>query len=150
MKKEDEDLKSTVDKEKTSSEKSGDGGSVYYSHSTHGRSNVLEYLKNIPRADLLSYSPEKKANINEEIARKQKILNDGLQQDNTLKKITLIILFIFLGIETIIVFVFAYMQSTSAYGFHLEEWSFKLLLSATLIQITYMLQVAVKHLFPTK
>jgi hypothetical protein len=87
--------------------------------------------------------------IDEEVRRKG-LENDALEQDTKLKKITLVILFIFLGAETVAVFAFAYLQAMEWNGFGLEEWSFKLLVSATLLQITYMLQVAVKHLFPTK
>ncbi len=75
---------------------------------------------------------------------------DGLEQDVKLKRITLFILFGFLALETLAIFVFAFFQATSLFNFKLEEWSFKLLVTATILQITYMLQVAVKHLFPTK
>jgi hypothetical protein len=74
----------------------------------------------------------------------------GLEQDIDLKKDTLKKLFLFLFIETVVIFIFSFLQATKIFRFSLEEWSFKLLVSATLLQITYMLQVAVKHLFPTK
>lgn len=74
----------------------------------------------------------------------------GLEQDIELKKNTLKILFIFLFSETIVVFIFSFLQATTCLNFMLEEWSFKLLVSATLLQITYMVRAAVQHLFPTK
>lgn len=83
--------------------------------------------------------------------RKQELENEAFEQDIKLKKNTLERLFIFLGIETTFIFLFAFFQAVKKpLGFHLEEWSFKVLVSATLIQITYMLQVAVRHLFPEK
>jgi hypothetical protein len=82
--------------------------------------------------------------------RKEEIENDALEQDIKLKKITLFALFIFLGIETLLIFLFSFLQATHLVDFRLEEWSFKLLVAATISQITYMVQVAVKHLFPNK
>lgn len=113
--------------------------------------DLFEYIKNIPEKDLTPYSSgEHEYNIDDEIARKQNILNKGLEQDIALKKLTLLILFIFLGLETLCIFIFAFLQATNTFKFKLDEWSFKLLIAATLSQITYMLQVAVKHLFPVK
>ncbi|HVA96542.1 MAG TPA: hypothetical protein VND99_02715 [Candidatus Acidoferrales bacterium] len=101
---------------------------------------------------LPSYSTfqTKQLDINDEIARRENIKNKDLEQDIRLKKMTLIILFIFLGVETTIIFAFSLLQATSLFGFKLEEWSFKLLVTATLIQIAFMLQVAVKYLFRDK
>lgn len=93
---------------------------------------------------------EKETNINEQLAEREKIKNDALVQDIALKRNTLFMLFGFLGIETLVIFGFALLQGTHWIQFHLEEWSFKLLIGATILQITYMLQVAVKHLFPNK
>ncbi|MFA4844655.1 MAG: hypothetical protein WC632_06905 [Candidatus Margulisiibacteriota bacterium] len=80
--------------------------------------------------------------------RHKELENESFAQDIHLKRITLIILFCFLAIETIVVFVFTGLQATKL--FILEEWSFKLLLISTIVQITIMLNVAVKHLFPNK
>lgn len=94
----------------------------------------------------------KSKKIDEE-ARKIQLQNDAAEQDIKLKKTTLKILFLFLGIETLLIFIFALAQGVGYFlsnKFELEDWSFRLLISATLLQITYMLQVAVKHLFPTK
>lgn len=74
----------------------------------------------------------------------------GLELDNTLKEKTLWLLFGFLGAETLAVFVLTFFQGFSPAGFHLEEWSFKLLLVSTIVQISYMLRMAVQHLFPNK
>jgi hypothetical protein len=88
--------------------------------------------------------------ISDEIAREKKLKNDDTEQDIKLKRITLNRLFGLLVGETIIVFVLAFLQATHLFGFALEEWSFKLLTSVTIVQITVMLSVAVNYLFPKK
>lgn len=88
--------------------------------------------------------------ISDEIAREKKLKNDDTEQDIKLKRITLDRLFSFLVGETIIVFLLAFFQATHLLGFALEEWSFKLLTSVTIVQITVMLSVAVNYLFPKK
>jgi hypothetical protein len=82
--------------------------------------------------------------------RNQQIINDNIEKDQNLKETTLRILFYFLTIETIIIFVLAFFQGFSAWGFHLEEWSFRLVIAGTLSQIAAMLIIAVKNLFPSK
>ncbi|QQR82644.1 hypothetical protein IPJ70_00835 [Candidatus Campbellbacteria bacterium] len=102
--------------------------------------------------DLKDFEPfqgGKRTKINEDV-RKKKLENDALEQDIALKRLTLSVLFGFLALETAAVFIFSYFQAVFFKGFALEEWSFKLLVAATLSQITYMIQVAVKHLFPSK
>ena len=86
--------------------------------------------------------------ISDEIARERKLKNDDAEQDIRLKKQTLNRLFWFLAVETIVIFAFTFLQGTHRFGFHLEEWSFKLLTSVTIAQITVMLFVAVNYLFP--
>lgn len=87
--------------------------------------------------------------INNEIAREQKLKNDNAEQDIRLKRTTLNRLFIFLTAETILIFAFAFFQAIEwPFDFHLEEWSFKLVLTVTILQITGMLYVAVRYLFP--
>lgn len=81
---------------------------------------------------------------------KEDIENEDLEQNIRLKKWTLYILFVFLLIETITIFAYSFFQAVHFHGFRLEEWSFKLLVAATISQITYMCQMAVKHLFPGK
>lgn len=83
-----------------------------------------------------------------EEARELRIRNNNTEEDQRLKKDTLGKLFIFLRLETGLVFVMAFLQGFNV--FHLDEWSFRLLLSATLLQITAMLTIAVRHLFPQK
>lgn len=86
--------------------------------------------------------------INEEIIREQKLRNDAVEQDIRLKRQTLDRLMAFLAVETGLIFVFALLQATHWFGFTLEEWSFNLLVAATISQITLMLNIAVKNLFP--
>lgn len=87
----------------------------------------------------------------DEIERERKRLeNRDFAQNTQLKRRTLRVLFRFLAIETGMVFVFAFAQATEwPLGFQMEEWSFKLLVTATIAQITGMLFVAVRYLFPT-
>lgn len=82
--------------------------------------------------------------------RNQQIINDNIEKDQNLKETTLRILFYFLTIETIIIFILAFFQGFSAWGFQLEEWSFRLVIAGTLSQIAAMLIIAVKNLFPSK
>lgn len=96
-----------------------------------------------------SHSP-KRSSISDELAREKKLKNDDTEQDIQLKKITLNRLFKLLVGETAIVFIFAFLQGSHLFGFALEEWSFKLLTSVTITQITVMLFVAVNYLFPKK
>ncbi|HYH74512.1 MAG TPA: hypothetical protein VD735_00975 [Candidatus Saccharimonadales bacterium] len=98
----------------------------------------------------LPQSIEDKIDIDQEIAREQQIKNENAAQDIRLKRVTLNRLFVFLAAETVLIFVFALMQGTQWLSFHLEDWSFKLLVAATIAQITGMLFVAVRYLFPTK
>lgn len=98
-------------------------------------------------------APENRTRIEDEITKEEirarKLVNDDKAQDIKLKKLTLNRLFVFLGIETGIVFIFALLQATHWFNFRLEEWSFNLLIGATLAQITAMLFVAVRYLFPS-
>jgi len=87
--------------------------------------------------------------INNEIAREQKLKNDNAEQDIALKRLVLDRLFIFLGVETTAIFVLAFCQATRwPLHFRLEDWSFKILVSATIAQITGMVFVVVRYLFP--
>jgi hypothetical protein len=91
-----------------------------------------------------------RSSISDEIAREKKLKNDDTEQDIHLKKSTLNRLFALLVGETIIVFFFTFLQATHDFHFALDEWSFKLLTSVTIAQITVMLSVAVNYLFPKK
>ncbi len=86
--------------------------------------------------------------IKEELAEREKLKNVDIEQDIRLKKLTLIVLLCFLSVETIIIFGFAFLQATRFLDFKLEEWSFRLLVSATITQIYLMLRIAVEYLFP--
>lgn len=87
--------------------------------------------------------------INDEIARAEKIKNDNAEQDIQLKRSTWYRLFRFLIAETTVIFTLSFFQGINwPWHFHLEPWSFKLLILATIGQITAMLYVAVRYLFP--
>ncbi|HEU4914205.1 MAG TPA: hypothetical protein VFT16_02240 [Candidatus Saccharimonadales bacterium] len=106
---------------------------------------ALEHAKPAPASN----DNQKKIDINEEIARERKIRNDNAEQDISLKRTTLITLFIFLAIETFLIFLLALFQAVGWPGnFSLDELSFRLLIGATIAQITGMLFVAVRYLFP--
>lgn len=83
-----------------------------------------------------------------EKARQERISNDILEGDQAMKRWSLLALFIFLGLETIAIFVIVFFQGFGLCGFHIEEWNFRLVVAGTLIQITTMLEVAIRHLFP--
>lgn len=96
------------------------------------------------------YAKPEPIDISQEIARKQQLENENRAQDIRLKRITLDRLFWFLTVETALIFVFAFCQATNwPLDFGLEDWSFRLVVGATIAQITGMLFVAVRYLFPT-
>jgi len=101
------------------------------------------------KSDILSAKPQK---ISEKIerARSKKIENDNAEKDQALKEKTLKILFIFLSLETIAIFMLALLQGFTWKGFGLDEWSFRLVITATIGQITAMLTIAIYHLFPKR
>jgi hypothetical protein len=87
----------------------------------------------------------------DEVTRRKQLENDALAQDIRLKEQTLQRLFVFLTIETVVIFAMAFMQAIHwPFGFNLDDWSFRLLLAATISQITFMLNIAVKNLFPRR
>lgn len=92
--------------------------------------------------------PENK--IEEEIKEREKLKNNAFAQDIGFKKVTCIILFTFLAFEIALTFLFTYFQAIHLQGFRLDEWSFRILLGATITQITFMIQRAVQYLFPDK
>lgn len=119
--------------------------------------SVVDFYKSLISDDVFnkknnrfSFISSKPGRVEDVATEEQRIKNKGLQQDMSMKKATLWILFSFLGVETITIFVFALFQAINFRSFHLEEWSFKLLITATISQITIMLVIAVKHLFPHK
>lgn len=88
--------------------------------------------------------------VKEERLRRERIENDNKEKDQTLKEQTLKWLIIFLGVETGVVFLVAFIQGFHVWGFGLDEWSLRLLLAATIVQTVSMLTIAIKHLFPQK
>lgn len=103
-----------------------------------------------PRSRRTAIAPLEAIDINQEIARERKLRNDNAEQDIALKRTTLRRLFTFLTTETVIIFLFALFQAIHwPAHFALETWSFDLLVTATIAQITGMLFVAVRYLFPT-
>lgn len=91
---------------------------------------------------------QSKTNVDAELVRERRLKNDNTEQDIRLKRVVLNRLFWFLGIETGLIFLFTLMQATSPFGFRLDEWSFNVLITATIAQIAGMLFVAVRYLFP--
>lgn len=80
---------------------------------------------------------------------RKRLENQDYAQNTQLKRRTINLLFRFLALETAVIFAFAFAQATRwPLDFHMEEWSFKLLVTATIAQITGMLLVAVSYLFP--
>ena len=91
--------------------------------------------------------------LQDEKRRKQEIENNNAEKDQNLKEGTLRKLFGFLLVETAVVFLLAFLQGFGAlwrWKFHLDDWSFRLVVGATIGQITAMLIIAVQHLFPKK
>ncbi|MFH1551859.1 MAG: hypothetical protein ABIC36_03210 [bacterium] len=82
--------------------------------------------------------------------RAKELENKAFEQDIQLKKNAFIVLIAFLAFETIAIFLYAFFQAVEFKGFKLEQWSFNLLVSATIAQITFMVQMTVKHLFPER
>ncbi len=123
-------------------------------HLASEKAYVQKFLNNLKNQRTIKRShvflgPEQ--SIPEKIKQKTaELQNTALEQDIKLKGRTLFALFIFLAVETAIIFAFTFFQAIHVWKFQLEEWSFKLLISATITQITVMLLVAVRHLFPTK
>jgi hypothetical protein len=113
---------------------------------------VARFRKYAHEAHVLSGMPERSSvDIEQEVARKQQLENENTAQDIRLKRITLNRLFWFLAVETALIFVLAFFQALKWPGdFALEEWSFRILVGATIAQITGMLFVAVRYLFPKK
>jgi ABC-type multidrug transport system permease subunit len=83
-------------------------------------------------------------------SRRRELENTAFEQDILLKKGTFFYLILFLVSETVLIFIIAFFQGLAPWHFHLEEWTFKLLATATITQITAMFFMVVKHLFPTK
>lgn len=89
-------------------------------------------------------------NIEKELEREKKLDNDNKESDIKLKIKTLNFLLIILITETFLIFLLSFFQGFSLKHFYLEEWSFRLLVSSTIIHIYFMLRIAVQYLFPKK
>lgn len=115
--------------------------------------NILNELKKqVKESGGTTESPltaQKPTTIDEKL-RRQQIENDKLEKDQELKENTLKKLFRFLSIETAIIFALAFLQGFRWWRFKMDEWSFRLVITATIGQITAMLTIAVQHLFPKK
>jgi hypothetical protein len=116
---------------------------------------ALEQLKEVAEQPEAAFSYGKRQNrervstqVDEERVRRERIENDNKEKDQTLKEMTLKRLFVFLGVETGVVFVVAFLQGFGWWEFRLDEWSLRLLLAATLVQTVSMLTIAIRHLFP--
>lgn len=120
-------------------------------HTPAVRADVQHYFDVLDKIQQRNAPPGEKAqklDIEQEIAREQKIKNDNAEQDIALKRLTLRLLFLFLAVETALIFLFTFAQALQFHGFHLEEWSFRTLVTGTILQITGMLFAAVRYLFP--
>ncbi len=116
------------------------------------KEHIISELRSIvEKATPANVTPQRGAplRIPDVIAERRRLQNEALQQDIKLKKTTLNRLFFLLVGETIIIFMFSAFQGFRLWGFLLEEWNFRILVTATLTQISVMLSIAVKHLFPT-
>lgn len=111
-------------------------------------SELRSILEKATPANVMTIQRSLPLRIPDVIAERKRLQNEALQQDIKLKKTTLNRLFWLLVGETIIIFMFSAFQGFRFWGFLLEEWSFRILVTATLTQISVMLGIAVKHLFP--
>ncbi|MDD3020862.1 MAG: hypothetical protein PHX61_07775 [Alphaproteobacteria bacterium] len=133
-----------------------EGGRERFKNSYIRLKQDLMYFKETDGLDKSDMSHLRgKENINNQTVdfqsiRKQQLKNDELEWDIKLRKKTLINLLDILKAETIVIFIFTFLQATHLCGFYLEEWSFRLVISATIAQVASMLIIAVKHLFPKK
>jgi|GEM_PF-2393474 len=94
-------------------------------------------------------APAPEISIAAETARERKLKNDNAEQDIVLKRQTLNRLFWFLGVETALIFAVAICQALRwPHRFHLDEASFRVLTTATILQVAAMLSAAVRYLFP--
>lgn len=76
--------------------------------------------------------------------------NDLISKNQGLKKLTLILLFILLFAESVTLFVLTFFQGFKFKGFELDLWTLRIIVVASLAQISAMLTIAVRHLFPSK
>ena len=108
----------------------------------------FEIFGDILKSSSLYKQEQKPTKIKDELARREKLKNENLEQDIKLRRFVLRMLLGFLATETFVIFLFAFLQATQIWKFKLEEWSFRLLVGATITQIYLMLRIAVEYLFP--
>jgi hypothetical protein len=115
------------------------------------KQQYLESLDNAVSEDELAAAFfESETDIDDELIREKRLKNDDVEQNIQLKRKVLNRLFWFLGVETLFIFLFAFFQAVKwPFHFELKEWSFNILMTATILQIASMLLVAVRYLFPT-
>lgn len=112
--------------------------------------NILEDLKNEgkflgTKGKKLLYGKFGESASYEDQARKLQI--DEIRKEIEQKERTLNKLFKFLAIESIALFVIALLQGFECINFHLDAWTLRILVTATIIQITLMLKIALRYLF---
>lgn len=122
-------------------------------------SNLKKYLQLIEELE----KPKQHKFRKNDLFKKQKSIQEKIEQiklqkaeeeisnlrnDRKLKNITLIALFILLIIETILIFTIAFFQGFKFCGFLIDEVTLRIIIAATITQITIMIHTAVKHLFP--
>lgn len=100
-------------------------------------------------SDVIAAKPQKLSEKAERI-RTLKLENDGAEKDQDHKGKTLNRLFRLLYGETTLIFVLTFLQGFKWHGFNLDNWTLRVVVTATLGQITAMLLIAVRHLFPEK
>lgn len=105
----------------------------------------------LPKFTSFTYDKPKsfKERINDVKIKNWEIKNKELLINIILKACTLVVLFLFLWWETDKIFNLALLQGQQDNNFELDEWSFRAMISATILEVTAMLFIAVKHLFPT-
>jgi|GEM_PF-3463614 len=77
--------------------------------------------------------------------RVKRIRAEDMELDMHLKKVTLFALLGFLILETLALFVLTFFQGFGIIT--IEEWTMRILTVSTIMQITFMLNIAVKYLF---
>ena len=147
----------------------GQADSEWRNHVAHGSlaSTYTDILNDV-KADSLRRAqqvdlPQQKSSrttyndlIEEAKLRTREISNEKLQAENDiltknqgLKAVTLKLLFILLFCESLVLFVLTFFQGFGAWGFDLDVVTLRIVVVASLLQISAMLTIAVRHLFPS-
>jgi hypothetical protein len=103
-----------------------------------------------PASTIQSKIDEARVRARELDNEKKHTENELINKNQTLKKLTLILLFILLFVESIALFVLTFFQGFEFYGFDLDPITLRIIVVASLVQISAMLMIAVQHLFPPK